>query len=136
MLTNLFHSNQDAITGCTQDAARVAFRHARVGLSCSSPVHAPEGVTAAGFDHSMAIASSLKPRTEPDMKCRFNGKRSRSLFCQPTIDDDKKLKGQKDVCIRINQDGNFICFQRSPKLILFNETGSHAFNGVVSLVNC
>jgi hypothetical protein len=92
-------------------------------------------VTAAGLDHGVAIASGVEARSKSNMQRRLNGEGSGRPLCQPSIDNNKKLDGRKDVCIWINQDRNFIRLQRRPQLVPFHETGGHVFNALLSLVN-
>ena len=95
-------------------------------------------MTAAGFDHSLTILPCVESGPEPDMERHGNWKRRRGLLGQSSIHHCHKcqrVRGQ-DLCIWIDEHGDFICFQRWQQLIPSYEPGSHSFNRVLSFVDC
>ena len=85
MLTDLLQADDQAIIRRAQDTAWVAFGFTAIRLSRSGPIDPAQSVTAAGFDHSVAIVSGLETRSKSDMKWDVKRKRDGGLFGESGI---------------------------------------------------
>ena len=72
-----------------------------VGLGRACPVDAAEGMAAAGFNNSIAIASGGETRPQSDMKRNVDRKRGWRLLGESRVYNNEAMKCREDVCIRI-----------------------------------
>jgi hypothetical protein len=94
----------------SQNAARVAVGLAAVGGSFALPVDASEGVTAAGFDDSVAVASGAESRPKSDVKRDGSRQGMRGSLEEARVHErgqKSNVESLKKVKFGVNEEGDF-----------------------------
>jgi hypothetical protein len=63
-----------------------------IRIRTTTPEDAPEGVPAAGFDHSLAVYASLETRTETDIQKGRVPDGFRRMFGHPPVHNDGRVQ--------------------------------------------
>jgi hypothetical protein len=136
MIANLLVSHHNPIACCPQHAAGIAFWLARIGLGFSAPVDASQGVTAAGFDHGVTIASGVEARTEADVQRKIHRERRGGGFEEARVYHNDKRQGRnQDIRIRVHEHGDLPGIQAPLDPIGICPMSGHALHSMLPFVN-
>jgi hypothetical protein len=95
-------------------------------------------VAAAGFDHSVAVASCAEARPKSDVKRGGSREREGRGFEEAGIHEGgqkPKVERPKKIEIRINEDGDDALFEGRVDSIFVDEAGGNVFDSGLTLVN-